>query len=168
MWFPSSGIASRLVSVAIMETNLRELPHVVLGSLMEVHKELGPGLVRDAYVACLAHEFRMREILFKQEVPVTVSDKGGQVPTAFRIDFLVEEVMALHIYSVESLEAEHKERLRNHLQLSELEMGFIVNFNCLELRKGGLKRLIVSEHEPDLPWRGVDDDESNVRRVHEF
>ena len=47
-----------------MELNLRELPHLVVGSLMEVHKELGPGLLLEAYWASLAHEFRLREILF--------------------------------------------------------------------------------------------------------
>ena len=151
-----------------MDMNLRELPHVVVGSLMEVQKELGPGLIREAYVSCLAQEFRMREILFKQDVAVGVTYKGLKVDTAFTLDFLVEGVMALHVYSVDGLETEHKERLRNHLQLSELEMGFIVNFNCVDLRKGGLKRLIVSPNEPDMPWRRVDDDEVNVRRIHEL
>jgi|MDTC01.1.fsa_nt_gb GxxExxY protein len=153
----------------MMDMNLRELPHVVVGSLMEVHKELGPGLIREAYVCCLAHEFRMREILFNQDVPISVAYKGLKVATGFTLDFLVEGVMALHVYALDTLENEHKERLRNHLQLSELEMGFIVNFDCVDLRKGGLKRLIVSANEPDMPWRRVDDDnEVNVRRIHEM
>ncbi len=142
-----------------MELNLRELPHLVVGSLMEVHKELGPGLVLEAYWVSLAQELRMKEIVFEERLPVTVRYKGKAIETGFTIDFVVEKVLALHLYALDHLEQIHKERLKNHLQLSGLEVGFIVNFDCLELRKGGLKRVIVSENEPEMPWRRVDEDE---------
>lgn len=153
-----------------MELNLRELPHLVVGSLMEVHKELGPGLVLDAYWASLAHEFRMREMMFTERQPVSVTYKGLQIPIGFTIDFVVENVVALHLYAVEQLEQLHKERLKNHLQLSGLETGFMVNFDCVDFRKGGLKRVIVSENEPEMPWRGVDDEdeEEKLRRLNEW
>ena len=61
--------------------NLRELPHLVVGSLMEVHKELGPGLLLEAYWTSLAHEFRMRELVFKERHPVSVNYKGLEIPT---------------------------------------------------------------------------------------
>lgn len=157
----------------MMELNLREMPHLVVGSLMEVHKALGPGLLVEAYWVSLAHELRMREIIFKERHPVSVDYKGAEIETAFAIDFVVEDIIALHLYAVDTLEQVHKERLRNHLQLSGLEVGFMVNFDCVDFRKGGLKRLIVSPNEPDMPWRGVDDDDEdvdkdNVRRVHEW
>ncbi|MFT5192290.1 MAG: GxxExxY protein [Verrucomicrobiales bacterium] len=151
-----------------MELNLRELPHLVVGSLMEVHKELGPGLLLEAYWTSLAHEFRMREILFKERHPVAVNYKGLNIKMGFTIDFVVEDVMALHLYAVDELEQIHKERLKSHLQLSGLEMGFMVNFDCVDFRKGGLKRVIVSENEPEMPWRGVDDGEDKVRRVQDW
>ncbi len=151
-----------------MEVNLREIPHLLVGSLMEVHKELGPGLVREAYRIALAHELRMREILFKEQVPVSVTYKGVRLDSALKIDFVVEEVVAVHVYSEDGLDQEHKEKMRNHLQLSGLETGFLVNFNCSDLRKGGLKRLIVSDHEPDMPWRRVEEEDEGLRRVHEL
>lgn len=152
-----------------MELNLRELPHLIVGSLMEVHKELGPGLVVEAYWVSLAQELRMREIVFEERMPVSVRYKGMAIETGFTIDFVVEKVLALHLYAVEQLEQVHKERLKNHLQLSGLETGFIVNFDCVDLRKGGLKRVIVSENEPEMPWRSVDDDEfeEKLGRMHE-
>lgn len=156
----------------MMELNLRELPHLVVGSLMEVHKALGPGLLLEAYWASLAHEFRMREILFSERHPVSVNYKGAEIQTGLVIDFVVEKAVVLHLYAVDGLEQVHKERLRNHLQLSGLEMGFMVNFDCVDFRKGGLKRLIVSPNEPEMPWRGVDDEEDmekeKVRRVHDW
>lgn len=124
---------------------------------MEVHKHLGPGLLHSAYKECLAQELRMREILFQKDFPVSLEYKGARVPTAFTFDFVIEDCIALHVYAVDTLDRLHKETLRNHLQLSGLETGFMVNFNCVELRKGGLKRLIVSDHEPELPWQKVDD-----------
>ena len=147
-----------------MELNLRELPHLVVGSLMEVHKSLGPGLLLEAYWVSFAQELRMREIIFQERQPVTVTYKGVEIKLAFTIDFVIEEVMALHLYAVERLEQAHKERLRNHLQLSGLEMGFMVNFDCVDFRKGGLKRVIVSDNEPNMPWRRVDEEDV---RLHE-
>lgn len=156
----------------MMELNLRELPHLVVGSLMEVHKALGPGLLLEAYWVSLAHELRMREIIFEERQSVAVNYKGAEIETGLVIDFVVEGVVALHLYAVDALEQVHKERLRNHLQLSGLEMGFMVNFDCVDFRKGGLKRLIVSPNEPEMPWRGVDDEEvleeKKVRRVNEW
>ena len=145
-----------------MELNLRELPHLLVGSLMEVHKEMGPGLTAEAYRSCFAQELRMREILFKEKVPVTVTYKGIRVDMAFQFDFVVEEKIALQIFSVDAFEQEHKQTLRNHLSHSGLEVGFIVNFNCLDFRKGGLKRIIVSEQEPEMHWRRVDEPESEL------
>lgn len=137
---------------------------------MEVHKELGPGLLLEAYWASLAHEFRMKELVFKERHPVSVAYKGLEIPTGLKIDFVVENKIALHLYAVEQLEQVHKERLKNHLQISGLEMGFIVNFDCVDFRKGGLKRVIVSETEPEIPWRGVDDeeDEEKLKRLSEW
>lgn len=152
-----------------MEFNLRELPHLVVGSLMEVHKELGPGLVLEAYWASLAQELRMRELIFQERHPVTVTYKGIEIPTGFTIDFVVENVVALHLYAVDHLERVHKERLKNHLQLSGLEMGFMVNFDCVDFREGGLKRVIVSENEPEIPWRRVDEvEQEKIRKMHEW
>lgn len=147
------------IKCAAMSLNAQDLPHIIVGTLMEVHKELGPGLGQEAYKVCLAHELRMKEILFKKDYPVAIDYKGIKVPTAFTIDFVVESSIALHVYAVDSLEQEHKNIMKNHLQLSGLEMGFLVNFNALELRKGGLKRLIVSDQEPDLHWKDVGDPE---------
>lgn len=139
---------------------------------MEVHKELGPGLLLEAYWASLAHEFRLREMLFEERQPVSVTYKGNKIPTGFTIDFVVENAIALHLYAVDALEQVHKERLKNHLLLSGLEMGFMVNFDCVEFRKGGLKRVIVSENEPEMPWRRVEDEEGeeaeNVRHLYDW
>ncbi|MEM7388028.1 MAG: GxxExxY protein [Verrucomicrobiota bacterium] len=139
-----------------MNLDEQELPHIIVGALMEVHSQLGPGLALDAYKECLAYELGMREILFVRDQPGTVNYKGRELDAAFTMDFVVEDMVILHLYAAE-LEELHKKILKNHLRLSGLEIGFLVNFNAPELRKGGLKRLIVSTEEPALRWKEVDE-----------
>jgi GxxExxY protein len=130
----------------------QELPHVVVGACMEVHKHLGPGLVREAYKQCLAQELRMKELVFEQDQTVQVSYKGHWVDCGFTMDFVVEDMIIIEVQSVDSLLPIHKERLKSYLKLTGYETGFLVNFNVEQLRTG-IKRLIVSSSEPKLRYK---------------
>lgn len=140
-----------------MKLDAQELPHVIAGACLEVHRHLGPGLDATAYKACLAHELRMKEIVFDQDAPLHIRYKGHDVPTTTRIDFVVEKLIVLSVKSVDALLPVHKEELKNHLRLTAIETGFLVNFNVPHLRVNGIKRIIVSSSAPSLPYRTSDD-----------
>ena len=76
-----------------MKLDSHELPHIVAGSCLEVHRHLGPGLDVASYKACLAHEWRMREIVFQMDAPLTIQYKGMEVRGAATLDFVVEDLI---------------------------------------------------------------------------
>ena len=139
-----------------MKIDKQELPHIVVSACLEVHKQLGPHLVRDAYKECLAQELTMREIFFDREVPVEILYKGRQVKSAFSFDFIVEHQLVVEIAAFAEGDLGRKEqakdRLTSYLRLSGYETALLVNFAAADLRNG-IKRLIVSGDAPALHWR---------------
>ena len=111
-----------------MKLDVHELPHVVAGSCLEVHRHLGPGLDVSCYKACLAHELRMREILFQMDAPMSINYKGMAVSGQATLDFLVEDLIVVQVLAVETLLPVHKEALKNHLRLTGFETGFLLIF----------------------------------------
>jgi len=130
----------------------QELPHLIVGACMEVHRHLGRGLMVDAYSDCLALELRMKEIIFQREAALPYTYKGHKVETGIKVDFLVEKSVIVSVESVESFTPAHKNRLKNLLRLTGYEVGLLVNFNVDNLRDG-VKRIIVAEQPPVLHYR---------------
>jgi len=135
-----------------MEIAKEELPHIIVGACMEVHQSLGPGLNADAYRKCLAHELRLREIIFECDAPLTIDFKGHNIQCSATLDFIVENSMLLKVVATDGFHPKHKGELNNYLRLTGLESGFLVNFNVEKLRDG-IKRLIVSPVEPPVPYK---------------
>jgi GxxExxY protein len=130
----------------------QELPHLIVGACMEVHRHLGPGHLAEAYRDCLALELRMKEIIYQRDTPLPFLYKGQKVETGIRVDFLIEKSVILAVESVETLTPEHKNRLKSQLKLTGHEVGLLINFNVENLRDG-VKRIIVAEQPPALHYR---------------
>ncbi len=145
-----------------MKLDRHELPHVVAGACMEVHRHLGPGLDAGAYRAALVHELRMREIIYELDKPLVIHYKGHELATAAKLDLVVEGQILVVIKAIDELLPMHKDQMKNHLRLSGMETGFLVNFNVPHLRSKGLKRIIVSSSEPSLPYERGDDPGAGV------
>lgn len=135
-----------------MSLDPHELPHLIVGACMEVHRHLGPGLAPEVYRDCLAAELRMKEIIFQNDTPLPFTYKGQRIESGLRVDFLVEKSVVVSVEAVESLAAAHKNRLKNLLRLTGYEVGLLVNFNVDNLRDG-VKRIIVAENPPALHYR---------------
>ncbi|MBP7949512.1 MAG: GxxExxY protein [Verrucomicrobiales bacterium] len=135
-----------------MNLDRQELPHIIVGACMEVHRHLGPGLNADAYKECLAHELRMREVLFARDHKVDVCYKERWVEGVCRLDFLVENEVVVDVSCIDGLREPDKARMRNYLRLTGYEVGLLINFNVADLR-GGIKRIIVSAAAPTLRYR---------------
>ena len=126
-----------------MSIDPNEIPHLIVGSCMEVHRELGPGLPEAVYRDGLAREFRMRELVVHRDYPVQVIYKGEKLESHFEVDFIVESLVLVAVRAVDELTASDKERVNNQLRLAGLETGLLVNFNVTDLRKG-IRRMVLS------------------------
>ncbi|MEM6757792.1 MAG: GxxExxY protein [Planctomycetota bacterium] len=113
----------------------------VIGAAIEVHRELGPGLLESAYEACLAHELAARAVPFRRQVDLPVLYKGHRVDAGFRIDLLVENQLVIEFKAVETLLPIHTAQLITYLKLTRIRIGLILNFNC-QVMRDGIKRVV--------------------------
>ena len=118
------------------------LSEQIIGSAIEVHKALGPGLLESAYEACLCHELKLRRIPFESQVELPVSYKGVKLDAGYRMDLVVNKLIIVGLKAVERLEAIHEAQLLTYLKLTNYWLGLLINFNVAKLRFG-VKRLVL-------------------------
>ena len=114
----------------------------VIAAAMDIHRELGPGLLESAYHACLCHELALRQIDFRNEVPLPVAYKGIHLDCGYRIDLVVSGKVAVELKSIEKLLPLHHAQLMTYLRLSGLRVGLLINFNVPILRQGIIRRVL--------------------------
>jgi GxxExxY protein len=113
-----------------------ELSREILGAAIEVHRELGPGLLESAYEECLCRELELREIRFQRQLELPVIDKGTRLDCGYRIDVLVEDQVLLEIKAAEALAPIHKAQLMTYLRLSQKRVGLLMNFHVVVMKDG--------------------------------
>ena len=119
-----------------------ELSNRVIGCAIEVHRELGPGLLESAYEQCLAHELSKNDISFKLQHPLPVIYKSVRIDCGYRIDLLVEDKLILELKSVEQLNKIHVAQLLTYMKLARIKTGLLINFNTERL-KHSIKRFVL-------------------------
>ena len=120
------------------DPELNALTNAIIGAAIEVHRQLGAGLLEALYENALAHEFGLRNIPFTRQVPVSVLYKGHVIGET-RLDFLVDGKIIVEIKSVETLGNAHNSQVICYLKVSGYKLGLLLNFNVAVL-KNGLKR----------------------------
>jgi len=123
-----------------VETN--ELTREIIGSAMEVHRALGPGLLESAYEECLCRELSLRGVPFRRQVELPVSYKGATLDCGYRIDILVAERVVIELKAVDALQPLHEAQLLTYLRLGGWWVGLLINFNENVLRDG-VRRLVL-------------------------
>lgn len=119
-----------------------ELSSRVLGAAIEVHRNLGPGLLESVYQQCLAYELSKLNVKFSMEHPIPVRYKDVNVDCAFRADLIVENNIIIEIKSAEKILPIHEAQLLTYLRLTGIRLGLLINFNT-RLLKNGIKRIIL-------------------------
>ena len=114
----------------------------VIGFAIEVHRELGPGLLESAYEQCLAHELKLGGIQFDRQKNLPVEYQGQKIDCGYRIDLLVEGQLILELKCVDALTSVHQAQLMTYMKLAKIKTGFLINFN-VSLLKNGLKRFVL-------------------------
>lgn len=113
----------------------------VIKCAIEVHKELGPGLMESVYEVCLKSVMIEEGLFVKSQVILPVIFKGVQLEKDFVIDLLVEDEIVLELKSVEGILPVHEAQLVTYLKLSGKKLGLLINFN-VALLKDGIRRRI--------------------------
>jgi len=106
-----------------------QLSSIVLSAAIEVHKELGPGLLENTYELALSKELELRKIPHQRQVKIPVTYKGENLNTEYRIDILVDNLIILELKSVTRTDPIHEAQLLTYLRLSNKWLGLLLNFN---------------------------------------
>ena len=118
-----------------------EISSKIIGAAIEVHKQLGPGLLESTYETCLAYELKQMELDVKQQQALPVVYKEVKLDAGYRIDLLVENKVIVEIKSVDALADIHTAQLLTYLKLKDLKLGLLINFNSVRVIDG-LKRIL--------------------------
>ncbi len=119
-----------------------DLTREIIGAAIEVHKELGPGLLESAYEECLCHELSARGLKFQRQLTVPVTYKGTALDCGYRIDLLIEDSVIVELKSVECILPIHGAQLLTYMKLMHKTVGLLINFNVPLLKQGILRKVL--------------------------
>jgi len=120
---------------------LNRITQNIIGAAMEVHKNLGPGLLESAYEACLVYELVRLGYLVEQQKPLPLVYKQVALDCGYRLDILVEGKVVVEVKSVDTLLPIHEAQLLSYLKLTGFKVGLLINFNVKAL-KDGIRRKV--------------------------
>ncbi|MEO5915662.1 MAG: GxxExxY protein [Luteolibacter sp.] len=124
-----------------MKDYLNKLSGEVIGAAIEVHNDLGPGLLESTYELSLQHELKIRGFESVRQLILPIKYKDLVVPEAYRIDLLVENCLVIELKTVETLLPIHSAQLLTYLRMSDNHLGLLINFHTVRLTDG-VKRLV--------------------------
>ena len=115
------------------------LTKTVIGCAIEVHRNLGPGLLESSYEACLIYELSKIGLSAKSQVELPIYYKDQYINTGYRLDILLPNKLIIELKAVDKLLPIHSAQLITYMKLSEISTGLLINFNVLKL-VDGIKR----------------------------
>jgi GxxExxY protein len=118
-----------------------EIGKIVVDVAVQVHRELGPGLLETVYETILAHELRGRGLQADRQVPIAIAYRGHEFEEGFRADILVEGKLIVELKCVERINNAHKKQLLTYLRLTGMKLGYLLNFSEA-LMKDGITRTV--------------------------
>jgi GxxExxY protein len=124
-----------------------EHPHMdvtdaIIGAAIKVQNALGPGVLEEAYKACLAHALRLDGHKALREVRLDLTFEGLVIPNAYVMDVVVEDKVVVEAKTVDRFNDVHIAQLNSYLRFSSMEVGLLLNFRSWPLKEGGIKRII--------------------------
>ena len=126
----------------ISKKYLSDLTYTLLGCFINVHKELGPGLLEKVYHQCLIEELKYEIISFKSELEVPIKYREKEIDTKLRVDLLIQNCLVVELKSVKEIQPIFEAQILTYMHLLKAPKGIIVNFNCLNLFKQGQKTFV--------------------------
>jgi len=127
-----------------------ELSHTIIGVALEIHRELGPGLLESVYEAILFAELQKNGLKVERQKSFPLKYKDTYLEEAFRVDLLVEKKLVIEIKSLESLNNAHKKQVLTYLRCLNLRLGLLLNFGEATLQQG-IVRIVNGLPEKKAP-----------------
>jgi GxxExxY protein len=140
-----------------------ELTHGIIGAAIEVHRELGPGLLENVYEECLCHELSLRNIPFEKQKPIPVMYKGVKLDCGYRADIIVCGRVVVEIKAISAVAPVHGAVMLTYLRLTGAKIGLLINFHAA-LLKDGIHRYVWKYQTPtaeEIERRGAEVAEKN-------
>lgn len=133
----------------ITQSYINDITYKVVGCAIEVHKELGPGLLESVYQKCFVKELELKGFNVNQQIRIPVLYKGESLDCDLRLDVLVEDLIIVELKSVEGMLPLYKAQLLTYMKLSEKPKGLLINFNTENITKDLVP--MVNEYFSVLP-----------------
>ena len=118
------------------------LTESIIGFAIEVHRQLGPGLLESAYEECLCYELKQNGIQLQRQVALPVVYKAVRLDCGYRMDIVVDAKVIIELKTVERLLPVHEAQMLTYMKLSGIRIGLLLNFNSAVL-KDGIRRLML-------------------------
>jgi GxxExxY protein len=144
--FANFAVKSCFAGVNIVHA--RDLTPEVIGTAIQIHRKLGPGLLESAYEACLAYELQKLKLHVERQKPVPLVYEAVKLDCGFRADLVVENRFVVECKSKEFLHPVDEAQLLSHLRLLNIPVGLLINFHVV-LLKDGIKRMVNNYREPE-------------------
>ena len=119
--------------------DINQITEKIIGCAIEVHKELGPGLLESAYEECLFYELKRAGLNAERQIPVPVVYKDIKLDCGYRMDILVEKRVIIELKTVDAIIPVHEAQILTYMKFAKKEIGLLINFN-VTLLKNGIKR----------------------------
>jgi GxxExxY protein len=120
----------------------QDITHKIISAAIEVHKNLGPGLLESVYSTCLGLEFESLGLRFEKEIDIPLTYKNRRIDRFLRLDYLVENEVVLELKSLEAVLPLHEAQLLTYLKLTGKQIGLLINFNVPLLKNGIYRRIL--------------------------
>ena len=126
--------------------DLDSLSYKIIGLAIEVHRQLGPGLLESAYQQCLYYEIKKAGLKVEKEITLPIIYKEIKLDQGYRIDLLIEDKLVIELKTVESFTSVHFAQILTYLKLGNYPLGLLINYNSKILRNN-IKRFINSNSD---------------------
>ncbi|MBL7951433.1 MAG: GxxExxY protein [Flavobacteriales bacterium] len=124
----------------------KEISATIIGAAIEVHRELGPGLLEGVYELCLVEVIREKGLRVEQQIPVPIHFRGKDLGTTLRLDLIIEGRVIMEVKAVEAIHDSHLAQTLTYLKLTGCKLGLVINFGQ-RLLKDGVERVVNGLHE---------------------
>jgi GxxExxY protein len=119
----------------ITQKHINDLAYKIVGCAIEVHKNLGPGLIESVYEKCMMIELEKAGLDVKSQVPIDIDYKDEVLKSVLRIDILVNDLIIVELKAVEMMTPLFTAQLMTYLKLAKKPKGLLINFNCENISK---------------------------------
>src|SRR5262249_23957113 len=121
---------------------LDQLTYEIIGCAIEMHKQLGPGLLESVYQRCFIQELCLRNLKFVSEIMAPINYKSIILEADLSLDVLVEDIVIVELKSMDGILPVHEAQLLTYMKLLQKPKGILINFNCSNIFKEGQKTLV--------------------------